>query len=96
MLSKPHRWTASRRPIEESAQSVVTSTGCKFIVDDRVDDKSGHLIIERGYSEYNGIMTGPSSGAQHREMGGGERVNPVLMDRDGTRKFRRNEHRFAK
>ena len=59
-------------------------------MDDGVDDKSGHLIIERGYSEYSEIMIGLSTEVQHREMGGGERDNPVLMDRARTRKFRRN------
>ena len=36
MLGKTH-WTASRRPIEESAQGVDESTGHEFIMDDGVD-----------------------------------------------------------
>ena len=108
MLGKTH-WTASRRPIEESAQGVDESTGHEFIMDDGVDlepDKlEGMYNLSHaskhedggGDPEYDEYMIGPSYEEQHREEeGGGERDNPVHMGREAQRKITRHETQFIK
>ena len=107
MLGKTHRWTASRRPNEESAQSVDESTGHDFIMDDGADLEPDKLEGMNNLShaskhedgggdpEYDEYMIGPSYEDQHREEeGGGERDNPVRMGKEAQRKITRHEIQF--
>ena len=103
MLGKT-QWTASRRPIEESAQCVVESTGHELIMDDGVDLETDKLEGMNNLShaskhedgggdpEYDEYMIRPSSEEQHREEeGGGERDNNAPLDTVAQRKFLRPE-----